>query len=290
MATSVPNPKLSIHSRSISLPSISHPLIVTAEEHLERLKSSEAASSTSHSLACQKLDGLKNLYECLDDVLRLPLSQQALSSERLGKWEEEVLDGSLRLLEICGAVRDIYSQMKEILQELESSLRTKRSEVLANEVSSYMICKKNLNKMIRKCYKEFKKSGKDCNVEVVNRDSENAPLVNLVKEVQAISLPVLESVLCFLSGPKAGSQPKGWSLVSNLLQQKRASRKGDSDIAAIEQIEIKLHLLNNNKSKKDVLQKLEAVDSSIAELAEILEIVFRLLLKTRVSLLNILNH
>ncbi|CDP17672.1 unnamed protein product [Coffea canephora] len=287
MATSIPNPKFSSHSRSISLPSSSHPLIVTAEEHLQKLKSSEGASSTSHSLACQKLDGLKNLYEYLDDVLQPPLSQQALSNERLGTWEEEVLDGSLRLLDICGALRDIYLQTKESVQELESSLRRKRSGNLDNEVCSYMICKKNLNKMISKCYKELKKAEKNCNLAVVNKDS---AVLNLIKEVQVVSLPVLESVLSFLSGSKAGSHPRGWFLVSKLLQQKRASQGGDSSIAAIEQIEIQLHLLNKNKSNKDVLEKLEGVGSSIEELAEVLEIVFRLLLKTRVSLLNIVNH
>ncbi|XP_071940003.1 uncharacterized protein [Coffea arabica] len=218
----------------------------------------------------------------------LPLSRQALSSERPGKWEEELLDGSLRLLDICGEVRDIYSRMKEIMQELESSIRRKRSGDLAHE-SSYMISKKHLNKMIRKVYKELKKA-ENCNSTVVNKDSEDVPLVSLIKEVQLVSLPVLEYVLSFLSGPKAGSQPKGWSFVSNLLEQKRASSKPDSDTAAIKQIEIQLDLLNYKKSNQEVIKKLEEVDSSIQESAEVLEIVFRLLLKTRVSLLNILNH
>ncbi|XP_027166249.1 uncharacterized protein LOC113766237 [Coffea eugenioides] len=235
---------------------------MTDEENLGRLKSSVAASSPSNSLPCQKLDGLKNLYECLDDVLQLPLSQQALSYERIGKWEEEVLDGYLRLLDICGAVRDIYLLIKESLQELESSLRWKRSGDWASEVSSYMISNKHLNKITSKCYRELKKAEKNCNLAVVNKDS--------------------------AMGHK--SQPRGWSLMSKLMQHKRPSHRGDSEIAAIEQIEIELHLLNNNKSNKDVLKKLVAVDSSIEELAEVLEIVFRLLLKTRVSLLNILNH
>ncbi|XP_027119950.1 uncharacterized protein [Coffea arabica] len=143
----------------------------------KRLKSLEAASSPLHSLACQKLDCVKRLYECLDDLLQLPSTQQSLYNERLGKLEEGVLDRSLRLLDICRVVRDIYSQMKESIQELESSLRRKRSGDLSN----------------------------------------------------------------------------------------------------------KLDLLNDKKSNKEVIKKLEAVDSSIEELAEMLEIVFRLLLKSRVS-------
>ncbi|XP_027119893.1 uncharacterized protein [Coffea arabica] len=273
-------PKFSSHARSISLPSSSHPLLVTVEAHIQRLKSSEAASSTSQLLACQKLDGLKNLYECLDDVLQLPLSQQALSNE-------DVLDGSLMLLDICGAVRDIYSQMKETVQELESSLRRKRNGDLANEVSSYMISRKHLNKMISKCYQDLKKAEKNCNLAAVNKEAENLPLVNLIKEVQEVSLSVLKSTLSLVSPLKA---EKGWSLVSKLLQHRTPSSEGHSNIAAMEQIEIELHLINKKKSNKDAVKGLEALDSSIQELAEILEIVFRLLLKTRVSLLNILNH
>ncbi|XP_027166514.1 uncharacterized protein LOC113766527 [Coffea eugenioides] len=255
----------------------------------KRLKSSEAASSPSHSLACQKLDCVKTLYECLGDLLQLHLTQQSLYNERLGKLEEEVLDRSLRLLDICGAVRDIYSQMKEGIQELESSLRRKRRGDLSNKARSYMISKKRLNKGIRKCYKELKKAEKNCNLTVVNKNSEDVPLVNLVKEVQLVSVLVLESVLSLLSGSKTRSQPKARSFVSKLLLQKR-SYEEESNIAAMEQIEIELDLLNDKKSNKEVIKKLEAVDSSIEELAEMLEIVFRLLLISRVSLLNTLNH
>ncbi|KAL3514844.1 hypothetical protein ACH5RR_027561 [Cinchona calisaya] len=157
MATSASNLKIFSHARSISLPTSSHPLLASADEHLRRLKSSEGAS------ACQKLDGLKNLYEYLDDVLQLPLNQQEVS----GKWDEEevILDVSLRLLDICGAVKEIYSQMKESVQTLESSLRRKRSgDHLANEVEKYMFSKKQLNKMMCKCYKELKRAEKNCSI------------------------------------------------------------------------------------------------------------------------------
>lgn len=139
------------------------------------------------SLPCQKLDGLKNLYECLDDVLQLPSSQQVLSNEKLGKWEEEVLDGSLRLLDIYEAIRDINLQMKESVQELDSSLYRKRCGDLANEVNSYMISKKHLNKVIRKCYKDLKRAGKKCNLAVENRDSEKVLLVKLIKKFKLLA-------------------------------------------------------------------------------------------------------
>ncbi|XP_039170360.1 uncharacterized protein LOC120294370 [Eucalyptus grandis] len=77
MASSIETSKISGHFRSISLPSRSHPLTTTAEEHLSRLRSSEAASSSSS--ASQILGELKSLYDCIDDLLQLPLTQQVLS-------------------------------------------------------------------------------------------------------------------------------------------------------------------------------------------------------------------
>ncbi|XP_027063945.1 uncharacterized protein [Coffea arabica] len=180
--------------------------------------------------------------------------------------------------------------MKEMVQELESSLRWKRCGNLTNDVSSYIISKKHLNKMTSNCYKELKNADKKSNLVVLNRDSEDVPLVILIKEVQLVSLPVMESILSFLSGSKAGSKPRAWSLVSKLLQHRRAPCREDTDISVMEQIEIQLDLLNNKKSNKEVIRKVEEVHSSIEELTEVLEIVFRLLLKSRVSLLNIVNH
>ena len=92
------------HVRSNSLPSNTHPLVASVEEQLYRLKASEETfSSINH-----RLGGLKELYERVDDLIHLPLTQQALCREQL----EDVLDGSLRLLDACGTARDVLSQMR----------------------------------------------------------------------------------------------------------------------------------------------------------------------------------
>lgn len=117
-------------------------------------------------------------------------------------------------------------------------------------------------------------------------------LVKVIKQVQEVTLTTLESAVSFISGPKAGSQPRGWSLVSRMLQSKTTSCKEQSDNAGIQKIEAELLLLKNKKpnQENDLLKQLGASDENIQELVEILEVVFRLLLKIRVSLLNILNH
>ncbi|KAL1814965.1 hypothetical protein ACET3Z_017539 [Daucus carota] len=67
MAASIATTKVSAHSRSISLPSRSHPLTATVEEHLCRLRTPEGTSSSTVS-KCNKLSALQDLYECVEDL------------------------------------------------------------------------------------------------------------------------------------------------------------------------------------------------------------------------------
>ncbi|KAK9270464.1 hypothetical protein L1049_026044 [Liquidambar formosana] len=68
-----------------------------------------------------------------------PARQQALSHEQHGKWAEEVLDGSQRLLDVCGTARDVLLHLTENSRELEASLRRRgRESGIANEVGPFM--------------------------------------------------------------------------------------------------------------------------------------------------------
>ncbi|GMN38271.1 hypothetical protein TIFTF001_007524 [Ficus carica] len=78
------------HTRSNSLPSRDRPLIPEFNEQLCRLRSSEAASSST--LLSSKLSGLQDLHYCVDKLLLLPLNQQALSKKQNEKWIDELLD------------------------------------------------------------------------------------------------------------------------------------------------------------------------------------------------------
>ncbi|KAL2935790.1 CTP synthase [Bienertia sinuspersici] len=99
------------HTRSLSFPSKPHPIADQLDEHLCRLRSSQAASTTSLT---NKFTGLNDLYQCVDEFLQLPLNQNTLS---------ELLDGSLRLLDICATSRDVLVQSKERLLDLQSVLQ-----------------------------------------------------------------------------------------------------------------------------------------------------------------------
>lgn len=274
----------SFHVRSTSLPSSSHPLVINAEERLERLKSSQATSSSS---ICHNLTGLVELYDSVDDVLQL--SKTSLQEKRV----EEVMDGSLRLLDFCGSIRDALSQMKENVQELESSFRRKRGDSgVSNEVNAYMISKNRLNKLIYKSLVDLKRMELSCTTRCLEKDS----LSSMFGEIEGISLVVFNSLLTFISQPKGRS--KSLSFVSKLLQSKRVSCEGEEYMSEVEKLDMDLLVFKSKSSKKDInlqqvqnmLKKMHTFEMNVQELEEGMEVVFRRLVKTRVSLLNIFNN
>ncbi|GLT43004.1 hypothetical protein SLA2020_169810 [Shorea laevis] len=99
------------HVRSNSLPSRSHPFASDIDEHLSGQRSSEAAS-TSSSIS-HKLNGLQDLHDCVDDFLQLPLTQESFSQQKNRKWVDELLDGSLQILDLCSPAKDFVMQAKE---------------------------------------------------------------------------------------------------------------------------------------------------------------------------------
>ncbi|KAI6688432.1 hypothetical protein NL676_025260 [Syzygium grande] len=279
MASSVEISKFAGHSRSISLPSRSHPLTITVGDQLDRLRSSEATSSSVY----QNLGGLKDLYESINDLLQLPLTIQAISHDCI----EQSLDGSIRLLDFCGTIRDGFSQMKECMQELESSLRRKRGgdSGLASEVESYIKSKKRLQKVMSKISGNLKR------VEKKKKDSSKEAAFSMIREAEDISLSVFESLLCLLSGPNAKSKTNGWSLVSKLVPSKHISCEENVNDNNMEGLYVDLSVLKSVEDMNPrVLKGLEASESTIQDIEEDLECLFRHLVKTRASLLNILNH
>ncbi|OUZ99332.1 Protein of unknown function DUF241 [Macleaya cordata] len=268
--------KIAFHTRSISFPTRSNPLTLTVEEQLFRLRSSELSNSSSS--ICHNLVGLKDLFESVDDFLQLQLTQHE-------NCIDGFLDGSLMLLDVCGTLRDILSQMKQCVQDLQSSIRRRAGDLdLGNELNSYMTSRKKVNKVIHKCLAVLKKM-----------DNKNGDL-SVLREVEATTLAVFESLLSFLTGPKARKQ-SSWSLVSKLMRSKRIACEGqEKETSELDKVDMTLKALISDKQNKVIVdvktaqKPLEALEMSIEDLEDGLESVFRCLIKNRVSLLNILNQ
>ncbi|KAK3425023.1 hypothetical protein EUGRSUZ_F01751 [Eucalyptus grandis] len=88
-----------LHARYVSLLSRSHPIAMSVEEQLNRIRSSEAAASSSASSASRKLGDLIDLCSCIENLLEMPLSQQGLTHQCCRMGVGDLLDGSLGLLD-----------------------------------------------------------------------------------------------------------------------------------------------------------------------------------------------
>ncbi|CAN6544765.1 unnamed protein product [Malus baccata var. baccata] len=301
---------MAFHTRSNSFPSRPHPIVEEVYELLCILRSSESTSTSSSSIS-HKLSNLQDLHDCVEKLLQLPLTQQSLAQEQNERWTNELLDGTIRLLDVSATVKDTLSQSKEyvqdlletsvelqaqsrdeisvsrtlrlltyIQQDLQSIIRRRGGEsALTSEVTKYLTSRKLVKKAIHKAMVNLKGMKNRSAFSSPNKDEETISIFSKLRDVEAVTREVFESLMLFISGPKSRS------LVSKMMQSKRAACETETEVNEFSQVYAALH-----KSADNAQNQLEKLESCIQDQEEGLECLFRQLIKTRVSLLNILNH
>ncbi|TKY67575.1 hypothetical protein E2542_SST10469 [Spatholobus suberectus] len=295
MAARQLNSKSHFHARSNSLPSRPHPLILQCNDHLDRLGASHETTSSS-SLLSHKLAGLQDLHECVEKLFQLPLTQEALHRERQEKWVDQLLNGSLRLLDVCTAAKDSLLHTKECMRELQSIMRRRKGgEVeLRAEIKKFLTSRKVVKKAISKALANLKGTTKNCNISSTNEDNQTVALISLLENVEVVTLSTFQGLLQFISGTTQ-SKSSSWILVSKLMQGKKIGCSQLADESEFAQLDEALQsCMFSQTSKSENMNKLqnqlEKVESLVQDLEEGFEFLFRRLIKTRVALLNILNH
>ncbi|XP_057496585.1 uncharacterized protein LOC130781394 [Actinidia eriantha] len=274
MASYPSRSKARFHARSVSLPSRRHPLIPQFDEHLSRVRASEATSSSLSSIG-HRLNGLEDLYDCVDDLLQLPHAQHMFFQERQEKWVEEALDGYLKLVDACATAKDVFSQMKQDVQDLGSVLRRRRD---ANDFSEYLTSRKKAKKVIQKPLKDLKSMKSKHTSLASDKDHETMAIITMLNEVEAATFAVFESLLSHPAGTKEAKM--------------KSTNTND-----FEKVDAQLQLLSCCKKSKsantmhveNVQNLLGKMESDLIDVEGELECLLRRLIKTRVSLLNILN-
>ncbi|KAG2318566.1 hypothetical protein Bca4012_055225 [Brassica carinata] len=241
-----------------------HPQAAYVDEQLTRLRSSEAASSSSSSSVYQKLRNLQDLHDSLDKMIRLSVTNKALSQVQI----EKLLDGSLRILDLCNVAKDALSQMKEGLKEIQSILRRKRGDLSA-DVKKYLVTRKFLKKSFQKVLKNLK----------VNQNREcNGKSLVVFGEAEAVTISLFESMFSFMSGSKACGK---WSLVTELMNQKKSTSEAEAN-----EFTIVDSVFESEKSLK--MEDVQILESCIQDFEDGIESLAKSLIKYRVSLLNII--
>ncbi|KAL3624352.1 hypothetical protein CASFOL_033168 [Castilleja foliolosa] len=251
MALSPLRSKTLHHTRSQSLPSnLQHPTISQFNDNLSKI-----------SIFSSSFSSLKSLFCNIDDLLMLPHIQHTISQESNEKWVVDgVVDAYIRLLDACTTAKDAVSQTKHDVQQLLSALRRK-------DIQSYQqTSSKNSKKMIQKALKELRslKSTKQYNL---SKDQETVAVVYMIKEAESVTINMFENLLSRVIGQEKQS---GWSFLSKMIMP---SKK-----------------ISYESEETDRSSQLKEMESSMKILEQELDDLFKKLIKTRVFLLNILNH
>ncbi|VVA30023.1 PREDICTED: Protein of unknown function DUF241 [Prunus dulcis] len=245
--------KCNCHARSNSVPSTTHPLISEFDEQLCRLRTSGTASSSSTSVN-QCLNGLKDL-----------------------------------LLDVCSVAKDTLLQTKECTIEILSIIRRRRGgkTELASEVKKFLIIRKVMKKAVCKALGNLK------GVSPFSKEHEAVAMVSMLKEMEAVTQTVFDSIFSFISGPKTQSKPSGLQLVSNLMRHKRVAackeeeeeEEEETDANEFAMVDAALHSIVGHKTKEsdNIIQnaqtQLQNLELCIQDLEESLEHFSRRLIK-----------
>ena len=209
------------HVRSNSFPTGSHPSINRVEEELSKLKTWEATSTSTSKSIGAGLSLLQDLHICLEDLLNMASTQKLISSHQGEKCIEELLDGSVRVLDMCDITRDTLLQIKENVQALHSALRRRKGDSsIERVVVEYNSFSKKMKRNAKKLITTLKQMESKFGVSpLLDQDQQLSTLTRVLREVIVMNLSVFQSLLAFLAVPAPKLKGTKWLLLAKLMHK-----------------------------------------------------------------------
>ncbi|XP_060194808.1 uncharacterized protein LOC132624006 [Lycium barbarum] len=226
-------------------------------------------------MALPNFDALRDLHDSANDLLHSPVIKREIAHHGQEKWVHEVSETSLRMLEVCATTNDVLLLVKDHIHDLKSTFR--RISFGDNKFSvSYHGQRKKLKKEILKRLHSLK--GITSSKLSLGSNSKNnlMVVVHVLREVKLAMMSIVESLMSLMSVPSPNNKKlnNGYSFRSKLMRVNSFSSWEKCDAMTLQCV---------NK-------RLEAVEFVIEDLEGELECIIRRLIRTRVSLLNILTY
>ncbi|RVW51506.1 hypothetical protein CK203_066549, partial [Vitis vinifera] len=135
---------------------------------------------------------------------------------------------------------------------------------------------------------------KDNKSPLLDQEHQLSTMITVFREVNIMSISIFQSLLLLLSIPVLKSRPSRWSLVSKFMHKGAVSCEESAENTELKSVDLALGVLSSEEAKLETMQialkGVEALEVSIEGLEKGLERMFRRLVKTRASLLNIISH
>ncbi|KAJ9541070.1 hypothetical protein OSB04_027576 [Centaurea solstitialis] len=263
-------------AKSISLPCRSHPSTLRIEQELNAAKTNAVVAKLSAETICGGLSQLTVLYECMDDLLNSSATRVLIARQQNMKLVEDLVDESMKFLDVCGSIRDMVSQMKEHIRDLQCALRRRKGELSSEKsVTKYNCFRKKMNKDVKGLVASLKQV--DNNTTVVDSDDHHlAAVIKAVIGPNRLSLVVSKLI------------HKGM-VACEEQQEQGVLNEFDSIDAALQTLS---KYESSTQSDKTQIAKcrLERLEAQLECMESRLECMFRHLIRSRATLLNIISQ
>lgn len=278
-------PRLSHHTRSISLPCRSHPLISQLKEHISELQSWSSTLDSSSAWLVNGLTRLTDLHHCLDYTLQLPQTQEALRRQPHYSSIENLLEQFLHFVDMYGIFRSSVLVLKEEHSAAQVAIR-KRDET---KIALYVKARKRMANEMCKLVNQVRICTRSS--ESVSSNSVNVGDIELASVVSDVVQVTVTVSLALFNGIALSFWPRKSSTWMNmgLIKKAKVDDHQDQGIHEFEQVGVKSLLGLRKKGDEEIkmtLKKMRELEASIEGIETCTERVFRSLINARVSLLN----
>lgn len=225
-------------------------------------------------------DSLNELHDSVNELLSSPGMRLEMVGHRQEKLAHEVSEASLKMADSCAAAKDLLLLAREHLQSLQSAFRriaATNDDGEHHTIAPHRLPRKQLKKAIMKRLDSIK-GMKHTFAESAEEDRKSlAVVVKLLKEVRASTLSIVRSLLSLIAIPHPGSKSDPGR--RDPIFRIRLTRM--DSLSFWEKCEV--------SDIRTMMKRLEEVEMVVEDMGAELEDMFRRLIRTRASLLNLLS-